>query len=137
MFDRKKLFEKYKHIIVYIFFGGLTTVVNFVVYYPLFNFAHLSATISNIVAWAAAVAFAYITNKLFVFDSKDWAFRVAAPELLKFVGSRLGSGVLETVFISVTVDMLCWNGNWMKLVIAVVVVFLNYITSKLLVFTKK
>ena len=136
MAEIKALYEKYKHIISYIFFGGLTTVVNYVVYYPLYNFGNASATVSNVIAWAVAVAFAYVTNKLFVFESKDWSVKLVVPEVLKFVGSRLGSGVLETVFISITVDLLHWNGNWMKLLISIIVVILNYITSKLLVFKK-
>ena len=58
------------------------------------------------------------------------------PEFLKFVGCRVGSGLMETVFILVTVDLLGWNGNWMKLATSVIVVILNYFASKLLVFKK-
>ena len=60
------LFRKHEQIISYVFFGGLTTLVNFIVYYPLYNLCHLSASLSNILAWIVAVIFAYLTNKPFV-----------------------------------------------------------------------
>ena len=133
----KKLIVKYWDILSYLFFGGLTTLVNFLVYFPLLNWLHLSATASNIIAWAVAVAFAYLTNKPFVFQSHDWSWKIVGPELAKFVSCRIGSGLLETAAIFLTVDLLHWNGNLMKLLLAVVVVILNYIGSKLLVFKTK
>ena len=131
------LILKYWDIISYLFFGGLTTLVNFIVYFPLYNWAHLSASVSNAIAWVFAVAFAYLTNKPFVFKSHDWSRRTVIPELTKFVGCRVGSGVLETLIMLVTVDMLAWNGNIMKVITSVLVVILNYVGSKWLVFTKK
>ena len=132
----KKLIVKYWDILSYLFFGGLTTLVNFIVYYPCYNWLAMSATVSNVIAWVVAVAFAYLTNKPFVFHSHDWSWKCVGPELTKFVGCRIGSGLLETAAIFLTVDLLHWNGNVMKLVLAVVVVILNYIGSKLLVFKK-
>lgn len=128
--------NKYRDILSYLFFGGLTTLVNFLVYYPLLNWVDLSATLSNGIAWVAAVAFAYLTNKPFVFQSHDWSAKTVGPELTKFVGSRFASGLLETVIIAITVDWLAWNGNIIKLVTSVLVVILNYAASKLLVFRK-
>lgn len=135
----KKLFtwmEKHYDILSYLFFGALTTVVNYIVYLPCYNLLHLSAAISNVIAWIFAVAFAYLTNKPFVFKSHDWSAKTVIPELTKFVGCRVGSGLLETGIIFVTVDLLLWDGNIMKLVTSVLVVILNYIGSKLLVFKK-
>ena len=82
------------------------------------------------------MAFAYLTNKPFVFRSYDWSAKTVVPELTKFVMTRLGSGAAETLIIFLTVDVLAWNGNVMKLVTSVLVVVLNYIASKLLVFKK-
>jgi putative flippase GtrA len=121
----------------YLFFGGLTTAVNYIVYLPCYNWLHLSASVSNVIAWVVAVAFAYVTNKPFVFKSHDWSGKTVWPELTKFVGCRVGSGALETAIIFVTVDVLAWDGNWMKLITSVLVVILNYFASKLLVFRKK
>ena len=132
----KNLILKYWDILSYLFFGGLTTLVNFLVYFPCYNYLGLSATASNVIAWAVAVAFAYLTNKPFVFRSHDWSWKTVGPELAKFVGCRIGSGLLETAAIFLTVDILGWNGNLMKVILAVVVVILNYVASKLLVFKK-
>ena len=131
------LIRKYWDIIAYLVFGGLTTVVNYLVYLPLYNYMQVSAAASNVVAWCAAVVFAYLTNKPFVFKSHDWSRKTVVPELIKFVGCRVGSGVLETLIIFVTVDLLAWNGNILKLITSVLVVVLNYFGSKLFVFRKK
>lgn len=132
----RDLIVKYWDVITYLVFGVLTTVVNYIIYIPLYNFAGLSATVSNAIAWVVAVAFAYLTNKPFVFRSHDWSLKTVIPELTKFVGCRIGSGLIETVILLVTVDLLGWNGNIWKLVTSVLVVVLNYIGSKLLVFKK-
>lgn len=131
------LVKKYADVITYLFFGVLTTLVNYAVYIPLYEYAGLSATFSNVIAWIVSVAFAYLTNKPFVFRSHDWSSKTVLPELTKFVGCRIGSGLLETAIIAVTVDMLQWNGLIMKLITSVLVVILNYVGSNLLVFNKK
>lgn len=132
----KRLIEKYWDVLTYLFFGALTTVVNYVVYLPCYNLLGWSAGVSNILAWIVAVAFAFVTNKPFVFKSHDWSWNVVWPELSKFIGCRVGSGVLETGILLIFVDMLAWNGNVMKLITAVLVIILNYIGSKFLVFKK-
>lgn len=131
------LIRKHYDILAYLFFGVLTTVVNYVIYLPCYNLLQLSAAVSNAIAWVAAVAFAYVTNKPFVFRSHDWSAKTVVPELTKFVGSRVASGALETAIIFVTVDLMLWNGNVMKLVTSVLVVIFNYVASKLLVFNKR
>lgn len=135
------LVQKYYDVIAYLFFGVLTTLVNYAVYLPCYNWLGWSATASNIVAWVVAVAFAFLTNKPFVFKSHNWSAKVLWPELTKFVGCRVGSGALETLIIFVAVDCLrpddaLW-GNVMKLVTSILVVIINYVGSKLLVFRKK
>jgi len=132
----RTLLEKHYDILVYLVFGVLTTAVNYLVYLPCYNLLHLSAAVSNVIAWAGAVAFAYLTNKPFVFRSHDWSAKTVIPELTRFVGSRIASGGLETAIIFLTVDCMNWNGNIMKLVTSVLVVIINYIASKLLVFRK-
>lgn len=133
----KALFVKYYDLIVYLVFGVLTTVVNYIVYLPCYNILALSSSVSNVIAWAVAVAFAYVTNKPFVFHSHDWSAKTVIPELTKFIGTRLGSGGLETLILLVAVDWLGMNGNLWKLLTSVLVVVLNYVGSKLLVFRKK
>lgn len=133
----RTLIEKYWDIISYLFFGVCTTIVNYIIYLPCYNLLGISATVSNMIAWVVAVAFAYLTNKPFVFKSNDWSRVTVIPELTKFVGCRIGSGAAETVILFLAVDLMGWNGNIWKLVTQVMVVVLNYIGSKLLVFTKK
>ena len=132
----RALLEKYWDSLAYLFFGVLTTAVNYLVYLPCYNLLHMSASLSNIISWVVAVAFAYLTNKPWVFKSHDWSRQTVIPELTKFVGCRVGSGALETGIIFLTVDILAFNGNVMKLLTSVLVVVLNYIGSKLLVFKK-
>ena len=138
MFDKlKELFKKYYGLISYLFFGVLTTVVNYLVYLPCYNMLGMNASISNIIAWAVAVIFAFVTNKPFVFHSYDWSAKVVIPELTKFVATRIGSGGLETAILFLSVDLAGMNGNVWKLLTSVLVVILNYVGSKLLVFRKK
>lgn len=131
------LIKKYWDIVTYLFFGVLTTIVNYIVYLPCYNLMGMSATISNMVAWVVAVTFAYLTNKPFVFKSNDWSAKTVIPELTKFVGCRVGSGVAETLVLFLAVDLFGWNGNLWKLVTQVMVTVMNYVASKLVVFRKK
>ena len=137
MFEKiRALVMKHWDMVSYLFFGVLTTVVYYLVYLPLYNLLGISAAFSNIIAWVAAVAFAFVTNKPFVFKSHDWSMQTVLPELGKFVGCRAASGGLETALVFLTVDVCGWDGNLWKLIISVVVVILNYVSSKLLVFRK-
>lgn len=130
------LVKKHWDILIYLFFGVLTTVVNYLVYLPVYNLLGLSAAVSNGIAWVVAVAFAYLTNKPFVFRSNDWSKETVVPELTKFVGCRVASGLAETAILFLVVDLLGWNGNVWKLVTNVLVVIMNYFGSKLVVFKK-
>lgn len=133
----RSLIEKYWDVLSYLFFGVLTTVVNYLIYLPVYNFCGLSAALSNMIAWVGAVIFAFLTNKPFVFRSHDWSAKTVVPELTKFVSCRIASGVLETVILFLAVDCMNWNGNIWKLVTQVLVIIINYVGSKLLVFRKK
>ena len=133
----KALIVQYWEVLSYLIFGVLTTVVNYCVYLPVYNILGLSASVSNVIAWVVAVAFAYLTYNPFVFRSHDWSAKTVIPVLTKFVGCRVASGAAETLILLVSVDILHWNGNIWKLVTSVLVVVLNYIASKLVVFKKK
>ena len=133
----RSLIHKYWDILTYLVFGVLTTVVNYAVYLPVYNFCGISAAVSNIIAWVVAVVFAFLTNKPFVFHSHDWSAKSVVPELTKFVSCRIASGVLETVILFLAVDCMAWNGNLWKLLTQVLVIIINYVGSKLLVFRNK
>jgi putative flippase GtrA len=130
------IFGKYRETILYIVFGVLTTLVNYLVYFPFFNLLCFSAAASNIIAWCAAVVFAFVTNKIFVFCSNIWHIKVVLAEAFRFFLCRVFSGLLETGLLFLTVDFLQWNGNSWKIVLSVVVVILNYFASKVFVFAK-
>ena len=132
----RNLLRRHKDVIVYLIFGVLTTAVNYLVYLPCYNAFGCSAALSNGIAWVFAVVFAFLTNKPFVFQSHDWSAETVISELLKFLGTRIGSGLLETAILFMAVDLMCGDGNIMKLVTSVLVVIINYVGSKLLVFKK-
>ncbi len=131
------LVKKYWSILSYLFFGVVTTVINLVVYYLCYHALGLSSDLSTVIAWVLSVLAAFLTNKPFVFGSHDWSMKVLLPEAGSFFGCRLGSGVLELVLMHITVEMLGWPGMLMKLLVNVLVVIINYVASKLLVFRKK
>ena len=132
----RALFIKHHDITIYLIFGGLTTLVNFLVYFPLYNWVEMSGTLSNVIAWSVAVIFAFFTNKPFVFKSYDWSSKIVIPEFAKFISCRIGSGLMETAAIWLFVDLLMWNGNGVKIIVSILVVILNYISSKWLVFNR-
>ncbi len=144
----KELWAKYKEIILYLFFGVATTLVNWVVYgicTKVFGLASegLELTISNSIAWVFAVLFAFVTNKLFVFESKCETRGKVLEEMGKFFGARIFSGLFEIglpiLFMAVGLKQEFFGipGGVAKMITSVVVVVLNYILSKLVVFRKK
>ena len=130
----KKLISK--ETILYIIFGVLTTIVNLISYYLFSNIISINYLISNTISWIISVSFAYITNKFYVFNSKDKSKDIIIKEFIKFVNCRLTSGIIEMILLFLLVDMLAVNDIISKLVIGVIVVILNFIFSKLFVFKK-
>lgn len=131
------LYARYKDVLLYVFFGIGTTAINFAVFSLCHYTLNIAAAISNVICWFCSVVFAFVTNKPFVFHSMDWSPEVAFPEFVRFVGCRLSSLGLETVFVFFTVDMLKCSGIVMKILISGVVIAVNYVGSKLLVFGGK
>lgn len=130
----RNMIKTHRALVAYMFFGILTTIVDYLVYLPCYNWLELSATVSNMLAWAASVSFAFLTNKPFVFKSHDWSAKTVWPELARFVGTRFTTGAIETLLLLLTADVFGWDGNVMKLAVSLLVVAFNYIGSKLLVF---
>lgn len=144
----KTLITKYRELIVYFIFGVCTTVVNLVTF-KLFNLilGDEKYLISNIFAWFFSVVFAYVTNKIFVFQSKSWAFKTLLKEVSSFFSSRVLTFLIEEFGLFVLVDVLQMkninldafvtviSGEMIaKIIISVIVVVLNYIFSKLFIF---
>lgn len=125
-----------KETISYVIFGILTTIINLISYYFFSNIISINYLISNIISWIISVSFAYVTNKLYVFNSKDKNKDVVIKEFIKFVNCRLTSGVIEMILLFLLVDMIKVNDIISKFVIGVIVVVLNFIFSKIFVFQK-
>jgi putative flippase GtrA len=133
----KNLFEKYKSVISYLFFGVCTTVVNIVIYYISYNLLNISNVLSTIIAWIVSVIFAFITNKWFVFESKTLDLKVLGYEFASFIGCRILTGVIDVAIMYVAVDCFMWNGVIWKIISNIIVVILNYVASKLIIFKKQ
>lgn len=129
-----KIFNKYKEVILYLFFGVLTTVVSFATYYFCSDVLQMHYLVSNVISWIFAVAFAYITNRIWVFESKSNGFKEILKEMVTFVNCRLLSGVIDMATMFILVDLISINDLYAKLFTQVIVVILNYVFSKLIIF---
>lgn len=126
----------YNSVIRYVFFGGLTTLVNLVSYYFIRRLTPLNIPVSNVISISLAILFAFFTNSRYVFESKAQGMREHFHEFVKFVSARLSTMVIEVGGVS----LLAWIGmNDMiaKFLTQFIVLALNYIFSKFIVFTKK
>ena len=140
---RKKIwniYDKFKELFNYIIVGVLTTVVSLVSYFIFSRILNIEKTlyfiIANTISWILSVAFAYITNKLFVFNSKT-KNKEAIVEMIKFVSSRIITFLIDLILMFIFVKTLKINNDISKLIVQFVVLALNYIFSKLLVFKNK
>lgn len=132
----KRLWVKFKPIIMYGIVGCIATVINIGVYLLCYKLLCIPNVISNIFAWIISVLFAFIANKLFVFESKDLSRFVFLNELLKFVLARLSTGLIDILIMFITVDVMGLNAAVWKVVSNIIVIIGNYILSKFLVFSK-
>lgn len=138
MFEKaKRLFFRYKEPFLYLVFGGGTTLVNILAYFICYELLSVENTVSVIIAWVLSVLFAYLTNKFWVFESKAADGRTVLREAAQFFGFRFATGLLDLIIMYLTVDLLLWNGTLMKLLSNILVILLNYIASKLVIFRRK
>lgn len=146
----KKLFIKYREVIDYLFWGILTTVVSWCSF-GLFSISFnaviknsVSAAIicANILSWLCATAFAFVTNKLWVFRSKSWNKKIVFTEISKFVSARMATGIFELIAVPLLVKIglnqtiLDVEGMFSKILVSIIVVILNYLLSKIFIFKK-
>lgn len=136
-----ELVKKHKSVISYLLFGVCTTIVNWVTYFVLYNILHVHNVISTAIAWLLAVIFAFITNKIWVFDSKSFDRKTLVHEIWTFFTARALTGLIDVGIMFVAVD-LCgmntafWSTFW-KVISNVIIVILNYALSKIIIFRKK
>jgi len=130
----KDLYIKKKDVVLYGIFGILTTTVNIVVYWIAAHPLGIKTVPSSVIAWIVAVSFAYITNRKWVFHSEADTTGSVIKEVVYFFLCRLATGVLDWVFMYVTADLLHWNDVIMKFLANVIVIVLNYVASRTLIF---
>lgn len=134
----KDMYIKYKEIINYLICGGLSTVVNFASYYVFARVFKIDEVISSSLSWVAAVIFAYIVNKIFVFESKTSNIKELMKEFGSFIACRIISGITCDVgTFALMVKVMHINDIVSKIVTQVMVIVLNYVFSKLIIFKKK
>jgi putative flippase GtrA len=151
-----ELLKKYRELISYLFWGVMTTIISWGSYsifallfkrqiheVSLFGVQmSVVVLVSNILSWVCAFLFAFVTNKLWVFESKSWKPAVCIPEFGKFFSARALTGVLEIIAVPLLVTLglnqtiFGVEGMVAKVIVSVAVVVLNYIFSKLFIFKK-
>ena len=137
MTEIKNLLIKYKEQILYLFFGGCTTVVNIVVFALCSDILHMELLVSNFMAWVLAVFFAYINNKIWVFESKTETLNELVKEIGSFVFARVVTLLIDMLIMYVGVEILFINKMIIKVLANIVVIVANYVFSKLFIFKKK
>lgn len=120
-----------RELVLYVFFGTLTFFVNVIVYFIFEDLLGVNYLVSNILAWFFSVLFAYVTNRIWVFESKSTNI---AKEISLFFGGRIFSGAVDTGLMYLFIDILTIGDLISKIVVQIIVVILNYIFSKLIVF---
>ena len=130
------IYSKYKEVILYLVFGVLTTIVSISSYYLCSEILNIHYLISNIISWVLSVIFAYFTNRIWVFESKSKNFSDIFKEMFTFVNCRLVSGAIDMATMFVLVETIHINDMYAKIFTQFIVVILNYVLSKLIVFKK-
>ncbi|MGI6007458.1 MAG: GtrA family protein [Ruminococcus sp.] len=132
----KILWRTYRSVISYLFFGGCTTFVNLLVYYLCAYPLGIGTQQSTAAAWILSVLFAYITNKLFVFESRSFKKKLLIREAFSFFLCRAGTGVLDLAVMYICVERIGWYDLLVKAVSNILVIIVNYAASRWLVFRK-
>ncbi|BET22686.1 GtrA family protein [Solobacterium moorei] len=128
------MLEKYKSILMYLFFGICTTVINIVTYWMFYISLDFPNVLSTIFSWIISVLFAYITNKLWVFESRSFGKKVLVREIATFFGARFISGIIYLAVMFLFVDMLLFPAMIIKFISNIFVVIFNYVASKVVIF---
>ncbi len=131
------IYKQFKEQILYIVFGVLTTAINIVSFFACTRVIGLGLISSNIIAWILSVLFAFVTNKIYVFDSRNYTVPVVLRELIDFTVSRGATGLLDLGLMYLFVSVIGIEDMISKIVINIVVIILNYVLSKVYVFKDK
>lgn len=133
----KELYIKYKELINYGIFGVLTTIINYVSYILFTRLFSIDIFISNLLAWVLSVIFAFITNKIIVFESKEFTLKTIVKEGTSFVIARILSLLLDMLILYIMSDLMGINDLIVKIISNIIVIIVNYILSKFIIFKNK
>jgi putative flippase GtrA len=133
----RDLWTTYREQLLYLVFGGLTTLVDFGISFAGYRVGVLDVHAVNVIAWVAAVLFAYVTNRIWVFESPRHGALLVLCEFAAFAGGRVLTLLLQDVLFWIFYNRMGINQYLVKIGAAVLIVILNYVISKLLVFRKK
>lgn len=137
MIDRvKEMYLKNKEMILYLFFGGLAFIVSIGTYGLFSEICHMNVLIANIISWVITVMFAFVTNRIWVFESPTETIKELCYQMFKFYTGRVITLVIEEAILIVFITWLGFNSMIIKVIAQVVVIVLNYIISKLIIFKK-
>lgn len=128
----KELFVKYKTQILYLLFGGITTLISIAVFGFCYYQLSVNNIASNVISWIASVLFAYITNKIWVFENREYKFSTVFKEITSFVLCRVLSGALEVLIMYISVDALNLIAWQVKIISTIIVIICNYVASKII-----
>lgn len=132
----KKLLIKYKELLLYGIFGVITTLINIVTFNLFYEIMSMPLLVANTLAWILAFLFAFFSNKLWVFESKEWTSSKAIREMLQFLTARLLTLLLDSVIMWLLVDILLVNSIVSKLISSFITIAVNYLASKFVIFKK-
>jgi putative flippase GtrA len=132
----KEFFVKYKEIILYLVFGVLTTAVS-IGTFALTELVGIHELVGNVISWVVSVTFAFFTNRIWVFDAKTDSTKSFFVQFVLFYLSRIATFLVEELIIFVCVTLLHFNPMVIKIIAQVIVIVLNFVVSKLVVFRKK
>lgn len=133
----KEVFRKYREGILYLFFGGCTTLVNIVTYALATRTLGMNTVAASVLSWLLSVLFAYATNRKWVFASAACGVKAVVAEMVRFFAGRIATGAMDIAIMYVAVDMLGAPDMVMKVLSNILVIVLNYVISKLMVFRNK
>lgn len=129
--------KAYNELISYLFWGVMTTLVNYIIYFACTKVLLAHYLASNIFAWVLSVIFAFLVNKIFVFKSRSWGASDTLCQISQFISARIFSLGLETFLLFVFVRFLGYDDSIIKIAAGIVVVIVNYIFSKWIIFKKQ
>lgn len=131
------IYKEKKEVLLYLFFGGLTFVISVLTYAYFNQMVKMPALIANIISWVLAVLFAFLTNRVWVFQSVTKTVNAFIKQMISFFAGRIVTLLIEEAILGIFVDMLHFNSVLTKIIAQVIVIVLNYVISKAFIFKKQ